>query len=107
MCLFDIADCSVRSLAQRSWLAGVSGSGHLNGPDETRGIVERPARAPAYDMEGVSISNPALGYANPCNTLLLPASQNGFALKKLGSAPGQEYRERDQDTGGNDRHEYC
>jgi hypothetical protein len=25
----------------------------------------------------------------------------------LGSAPGQEDRERDQDTGGNDRHEDC
>src|SRR6266487_1670511 len=51
--------------------------------------------------------HPALGYADPCHTLLLPAGQNGFALKQLGSAPGQEYRERDQDTGGNDRHEYC
>ncbi len=92
-------------MACSCWLGGMSGSGNLNGPDETRGIVEWPARAPAVPGKGVSISNPTIGYADPCNTLLLPAGQNGFALKQLGSPPGQEDGERDQDHGGNDRHE--
>jgi hypothetical protein len=36
----------------------------------------------------------------------LPACQNSFALKKLGSTPGQEERYGDQDDDGNDRHLY-
>src|SRR5258708_5741625 len=39
--------------------------------------------------------------------LLLPACQNGFALKQLGSTPDREDRQRDQDNGGNDGHKCC
>jgi hypothetical protein len=38
--------------------------------------------------------------------LLLPACQNGFALKQLSSTPGQGDRDRDQGQTGNDRYRH-
>lgn len=96
---YRVGSCSTTFLARRGVRFGAferSSTKHEVSWSSLRERLHRTWKGSAY---------PALGYADPCHTLLLPAGQNGFALKQLGRSPGQEDCERNQDNGGNDRHE--